>query len=211
MAEEFINQFIDYQTCDKRLGFLSPRYKIEASLDESTFGGPGFMNGDLKFNVSTPEGRHFGHITLTRWDIRPNDLQIDALHTGYDYTPQHRSKVGYGRELVRRTMLFAKDAGAKKVETSAFVNDATSFWLGLGFAPAGKIKPNWDAVPPSAEVDNWQKKLADKPESIWQLANTEIGKRVLKGVSASGVFSFDNEAQRAHMEARLKLPAKALG
>jgi len=209
-ATDFVLEFLNYQTCCKRLQFLSPPYKMNF-VESSAHPNKIFENDTARFvalqePLSNPsETRRFGGITLSVWSQVPKTLFIENIYTHDGQASDDLRSRGYGREILRRTVLFAKAFGFEKVETSEMAPSAVSFWLGMGFLSDPPLMARWKDAPDEQTAGEWRLTLHERPEKVWDFARTEVGRRVLQIDKHRGILNLKDRYQISYVSERLRL------
>ncbi len=215
----YIQTLSNYLGCADYLSFRSPPYHLDRSEQ-----GPDAAHrlspfGALRFFFTDDKGQRWGRMDVASWTRRFHadgrafrddktflivDIQMDPeFSSGMDH------QRGYGKERVRRAVLFAAEWGYESVETTMFSAVACSFWLGHGFRtrwPSWPLLPNWDrAGDLTPDIAGWKKKMKDDPDTLWDLARTELGRRVLFNIGGQGLLTFSDRRQCAYAFDRLGL------
>ncbi|MFY9286958.1 MAG: hypothetical protein WAO98_00495 [Alphaproteobacteria bacterium] len=196
MYDPFIQKFSDYLGDAERLPFVSPSYKV--------LGVEFICPQYISFLFKNAAGEIFGRFQVYP---RPNgEFHISAINAGL--AKSKTKGLGYGREFVRRAVLFATDEDYTKISTSIFAGGGSSFWFSLGFRSDEPCKPNWGEArrDEAAQVAHWKENLARCPDQVWHLAKTDLGRRVLRNRGNKGVLDLRDPKQRSHAFAQLKLP-----
>jgi len=198
----FVNDFGDVLSDPHQLPFdCRPVYEVEK---------PDVMRIELdcpssKFCFSS-NGIRFGNLTVIP-KYEENQLYINSICTCHFKARGLVAAKNVGRELVRRTVKFAYERNIQIIETSTFRPGAASFWLGLGFRSVRYVNANWLSATraPKDEVEIWKRRLQDSPEAVWDLAQTEVGRRVLYKHTGRGVVDFADDRQRNYVFNRINL------
>jgi hypothetical protein len=190
----FIDTMADYMGNASRLPFLSPAFEVTAPHDNN-----------CHIHVFTFQVKAFGCFAYFGvMHQSGSQLYISTLNSHVGVPRPARRPLGFGREILRRAVLFADEHGYDAVRTSNFSAGAASFWLGMGFNSEPNITPDWSHIA-AQDADLWQKRLDAAPNDIWDLARTEIGRRALEKAECNGYLSLHCQNQRRYTFRRLGL------
>ncbi len=154
-------------------------------------------------------GPAFGEFIVQAKD---NSFRIEEIYTRGQVNGHREGVKGAGRELVRRSLLFAKKHGFRNVETSSFLHGAASFWIGLGFAMRKPVSLDWGALRGAPEAEIWAERIEEGERfALCDFAQTVLGRRALYHHADNEAFlNFDDAVRCRYVEQRLKLPLLSL-
>lgn len=217
MSLDYIQTLSNYLGCKDYLAFRSPEYLVQGPACDETEARTMCLCGSLRFLFKNPETQE----TWGTLDVAPFARRRDTLgrlhrdescfviadirtHPAYSAATGHG--LGYGIERVRRLVLFAFDWGYARVETTSFGPGGGTHALGLGFRNMDALRPDWDqAGDLQDEALKWKEKVKNDADSVWEMARTKVGRRVLNKMSGKGILQFDDTKQRRYVFERLGL------
>lgn len=195
--------FAAYLDSPHVLPFAGDRYIVQKPWDARRrlyvpalqFNLHGFRPGDARFE----EG--FG-VYRVLFDRPRATITIDNIDTHLS-----GSFSGVGRELVRRTVLYAAHNSYRFVETTPFLFGAGSFWYGLGFLPLLPVVPHWHRTSEACDIESWAYRMARSPSAVWAFALTDDGRKALAEDKNMGVIDLERPCQRRYAALRMRLPS----
>ncbi len=202
----FIHDFHHHLTDGQWLPFVSsPSYEVEKPNAEEI--NPVYPIFEFKLSH---QNTYFGDIRVTPSFV---DKYIKIGHVR-SYLRSYLRKgtavptKNIGRELVRRTVLYAVKMGMREVQTTPHILDGGSFWLSIGFRCYKPVEPDWSRAHRASkeEILFWQKQIRKDPNILSKLAQTKTGRSVLFGLGGSSRLDLSDEKQCCYAFSRLMLP-----